>query len=102
MKFTVKAAVNFKNINSIMKKPITAIIFLLTILSCGQSKENREEFKGKHDKDFLRNKLGDSAVANSEMSSVSSDSSSISREPVESPTNYKKNNKPNTAVGGSR
>ncbi|AZB10613.1 hypothetical protein EG344_18125 [Chryseobacterium sp. G0162] len=43
-----------------------AILGLLFLGGCAQNKEKREEFKAAHDKDSLRNKMGDSAVANSE------------------------------------
>ena len=50
-----------------MKKIWTgAILGLLFLGSCAQNKEKREEFKDAHDKDSLRNRMGDSAVANSE------------------------------------
>lgn len=45
---------------------IGAIPGLLFLGSCAQNKEKREEFKDAHNKDSLRNKMGDSAVANSE------------------------------------
>ncbi|SDJ17194.1 hypothetical protein [Chryseobacterium jejuense] len=43
-----------------------AILGLLFLGSCAQNKEKREEFKEAHNKDSLLNKMGDSAVANSE------------------------------------
>ncbi|GAA5084720.1 hypothetical protein GCM10023210_04780 [Chryseobacterium ginsengisoli] len=45
---------------------IGAVLGLLFLGSCADKKENREEFKEEHNKDSLRNSMGDSAVANSE------------------------------------
>ncbi|MDQ0593305.1 hypothetical protein QFZ37_001674 [Chryseobacterium ginsenosidimutans] len=45
---------------------IGAVLGLLFLGSCADKKANREEFKDEHNKDSLRNKMGDSAVANSE------------------------------------
>lgn len=45
---------------------IGAILGLFFLGSCADKKENREKFKEEHNKDSLRNKMGDSAVANSE------------------------------------
>ncbi|PKF74055.1 hypothetical protein [Chryseobacterium sp. PMSZPI] len=45
---------------------IGAILGVVFLGSCAQNKEKREEFKAAHDKDSLRNRMGDSAVANSE------------------------------------
>ncbi|WP_299175874.1 hypothetical protein [uncultured Chryseobacterium sp.] len=45
---------------------IGAVLGLLFLGSCAQNKEKREEFKEDHNKDSLRNLMGDSAVANSE------------------------------------
>lgn len=45
---------------------IGAFLGILFLGSCAQNKEKREEYKAAHDKDSLRNKMGDSAVANSE------------------------------------
>ncbi|KMQ68707.1 hypothetical protein ACM39_05270 [Chryseobacterium sp. FH2] len=54
-----------------MKKLWIGAVFGLFFLgSCADKKENREEFKEAHDKDSLRNKMGDSAVANSEEASA--------------------------------
>ncbi|WP_419870351.1 hypothetical protein [Chryseobacterium sp. CT-SW4] len=48
-----------------MKKVwIGALFGLLFLGSCAQNKEKREEYKEEHNKDSLRNSLGDSAVAN--------------------------------------
>ncbi|CAH0236387.1 hypothetical protein MP478_05480 [Chryseobacterium sp. WG14] len=52
---------------------IGAILGLFFLGSCAQNKEKREEFKDAHNKDSLRNKMGDSAVANSEQAPVTSD-----------------------------
>lgn len=80
----------------------TTLTVLLIMIGCAQKKENREDFKNEHNKDFLRNKVGNSAVPNSEEANMSDDSSTVSRKAEESPTNYKKNNRPNTVVGGAR
>lgn len=45
---------------------IGAVLGLLFLGSCAQNKEKREEFKDEHDKNAMRNTMGDSAVANSE------------------------------------
>lgn len=45
---------------------IGAVLGLSFLGSCAQNKEKREEFKEEHNKDSIRNKMGDSAVANSE------------------------------------
>lgn len=45
---------------------IGSILCLFFLGSCAQNKEKREEFKDEHDKNALRNKMGDSAVAHSE------------------------------------
>ncbi|MCS3870714.1 hypothetical protein J3D55_003630 [Chryseobacterium ginsenosidimutans] len=49
---------------------IGAVLGLLFLGSCADKKENREAFKEDHNKDSLRNKMGDSAVANSETTQV--------------------------------
>ncbi|MCJ7935149.1 MAG: hypothetical protein MUW56_16375 [Chryseobacterium sp.] len=54
---------------------IGAILGLLFLGSCAQNKEKREEFKDAHDKDSLRNRMGDSAVANSEPAPATPDTS---------------------------
>ncbi|WP_330747189.1 hypothetical protein [Chryseobacterium sp. CP-77] len=51
---------------------IGAVFGLLFLGSCAQNKEKREEYKEAHNKDSLRNRMGDSAVANSIPSSDSS------------------------------
>jgi hypothetical protein len=56
---------------------IGAVLGLLALGSCAQNKEKREEFKDEHNKDSLRNKMGDSAVANSEPTSTSHDTIKI-------------------------
>ncbi|OVE55856.1 MULTISPECIES: hypothetical protein [Chryseobacterium] len=53
---------------------ICAVLGLLFLGSCADKKENREEFKEEHNKDSLRNRMGDSAVAHSESTSTASDS----------------------------
>ncbi|PWN72360.1 hypothetical protein C1631_007120 [Chryseobacterium phosphatilyticum] len=59
-----------------MKKLWTgAILGLLFLGSCAQNKEKREEFKDAHNKDSLRNRMGDSAVAHSEPAPVAPDTS---------------------------
>lgn len=50
---------------------ICAVLGLVFLGSCADKKENREEFKEEHNKDSLRNRMGDSAVANSESTSSS-------------------------------
>lgn len=47
---------------------IGTILGILFLGSCAQNKEKREEYKDAHDKDSLRNRMGDSAVANSQTS----------------------------------
>lgn len=44
---------------------IGAILGLLFLGNCAQNKEKREAYKDAHNKDSLRNRMGDSAVANS-------------------------------------
>nr|WP_315029696.1 hypothetical protein [uncultured Chryseobacterium sp.] len=48
---------------------------LLFLGSCAQNKEKREEYKDAHNKDSLFNKMGDSAVANSEPAPTTPDTS---------------------------
>ncbi|MDC8103112.1 hypothetical protein ACNFU2_21215 [Chryseobacterium sp. PTM-20240506] len=45
---------------------IGAVLGLFIMSSCAQNKEKREEFKDEHDKNAMRNTMGDSAVANSD------------------------------------
>ncbi len=78
-----------------------AVLGLLFLGSCAQKKEGREEFKAEHDKDALRNDMGDSAVANSENNPVTNDTANITKDSAESPTNYQKT-PPNKKGGGSR
>lgn len=52
---------------------IGAVLGVIILGSCAQNKEKREEFKNEHDKDSLRNHMGDSAVANSEPAPASHD-----------------------------
>ncbi|MBP2616565.1 hypothetical protein [Chryseobacterium jejuense] len=54
-----------------------AILGLLFLGSCAQNKEKREEFKDAHNKDSLRNRMGDSAVANSEPAPVTPATSKV-------------------------
>ncbi|RMZ59566.1 hypothetical protein D1632_08010 [Chryseobacterium nematophagum] len=46
---------------------------LLFLTSCADKKQNREEFKEEHNKEALRNNLGDSAVAHSESAQTVTD-----------------------------
>jgi len=80
---------------------IATALGLLLFASCADKKENREEFKAEHNKDSMRNKMGDSAVANSEQNSA--DTTNLAKDTVKKPTDYKsKESRPNTKVGGSR
>ena len=82
---------------------IGAILSVLFVGSCAQKKENREKFKEEHNKDAMRNDLGDSAVANSEQNPVKSDAENLAKDTVVKPTDYEsKESRPNTKVGGSR
>lgn len=56
---------------------IGTVLGLLFLGSCAQNKEKREEYKDAHDKDSLRNRMGDSAVANSIPSPATSDTSKV-------------------------
>ncbi|MEC3876981.1 hypothetical protein [Chryseobacterium salviniae] len=64
-----------------MTKLFTAAVFTALFLgSCAQKKENREEFKEERNKEYMRNSMGETAAANSEMdtpdsAAVKSDSS---------------------------
>jgi len=80
---------------------IGAISSLALLGSCAQKKEAREEYKAEHNKDSLRNKMGDSAVANSERAPITAQDTLKKPDTTQTPTNYEKL-KPNTAVGGSR
>ncbi len=51
---------------------IGTVLGLLFLSSCADKKENREEFKEEHNKEYMRNSLGDSASAHSEPSSSDS------------------------------
>ncbi|KIC63682.1 hypothetical protein [Chryseobacterium taiwanense] len=54
---------------------------LLFLGSCADKKENREEFKEAHNKDSIRNSMGDSAVANSEPSqTIPADSTKVTKD----------------------
>ncbi|KQR93268.1 hypothetical protein ASG01_08705 [Chryseobacterium sp. Leaf180] len=44
----------------------SAVAGLLFLGSCAQKKENREEYKAEHDKEYMKNSLGDTAVNHSE------------------------------------
>ncbi|WP_294199520.1 MULTISPECIES: hypothetical protein [Chryseobacterium] len=59
---------------------IGSILGLLFLGSCADKKENREEFKEEHNKEYMRNSLGDSASAHSESSA--SDSTAMKRDTV--------------------
>lgn len=75
---------------------------LLIFTSCADKKENREEFKADHNKDAMRNDLGDAAVANSDQN-AQSDTTNLANDTVKKPTDYEsKELRPNTQVGGSR
>lgn len=50
---------------------IGAVLGLFIMSSCAQNKEKREEFKDEHDKNAMRNTMGDSAVANSDTAQTS-------------------------------
>ncbi|AYM99808.1 hypothetical protein [Chryseobacterium sp. 3008163] len=80
---------------------IGTILGLLVFASCADKKENREEFKAEHNKDAMRNDLGDSAVANSEKNAP--DNTNLAQDTLKKPTDYEsKESRPNTKVGGSR
>lgn len=83
---------------------IASIAGLLTLGACADKKENREEYKEEHNKDSLRNKLGDSAASNSEpLATPPTDTPKALKDTAASPTDYNsKEKRPNTAVGGSR
>lgn len=62
---------------------IGAILGLLFLGSCAQNKEKREEFKDAHNKDSLRNLMGDTAVAHSEPAQIApSDTATIKSDTV--------------------
>ena len=94
---------DYQNIkrNTMKKLWIAAVAGLLFLGSCAQKKENREEFKAEHDKDAMRNDMGDSAVANSEQNAGTGSEANIPKDSTETPTNYQKN-PPNKNGGGSR
>ncbi|KQS93041.1 MULTISPECIES: hypothetical protein [Chryseobacterium] len=79
---------------------VSALLVLFCAVSCADKKENREEFKEEHNKDSMRNKMGDSAVANSETVNAA-DSSTSKTDSTEKPTNYK-TMPPNQQGGGNR
>jgi len=86
-----------------MKKLLTGTALgLLILASCADKKENREEFKEDHNKDYMRNDLGDSAVSNSDQNSQN-DTTNLTNDTVKKPTDYEsKESRPNTKVGGAR
>lgn len=62
---------------------IGAILGSLFLGSCAQNKEKREEYKDEHDKNAMRNTMGDSAVANSEQAPATpSDTVKVKTEPT--------------------
>ncbi|WP_312993795.1 hypothetical protein [Chryseobacterium flavum] len=63
---------------------IGAVLGFLFLGSCAQNKEKREEFKDAHNKDSLRNRLGDSAVANSEPAPADPDTLKIKADTIQS------------------
>lgn len=80
---------------------LAAVLGMIVFGSCADKKENREEYKANHDKDPMRNDLGDSAVANSEKNAA--DTTNLANDTVKKPTDYKsKESRPNTEVRGSR
>lgn len=87
-----------------MKKlGIAMLLGLLTLGSCADKKENREEYKENHNKDSLRNISGDTAAVHSEPTQAETDTPKPLRDTAASPTDYSsKESKPNTSVGGSR
>lgn len=65
---------------------IVAVLGLVFLGSCADKKENREEFKEAHNKDSVRNSMGDSAVMNSEPSQITpADSTKVSKDSLTSP-----------------
>lgn len=79
------------------------LLGLVTLGSCADKKENREEYKENHDKDSLRNISGETAAAHSESTQPETDTPKALRDTAASPTDYgSKETKPNTSVGGSR
>lgn len=85
-------------------KTTIAIIALasLSFGSCADKKENREEFKEEHNKDFMRNNMGETATEHSEMSPTNDkDTPKALKDTAAGSTDYKsKENRPNTSVGG--
>lgn len=61
---------------------IGAALGVLFLGSCAQNKENREEFKDEHNKESLRNNMGDSAVANSDPAPASHDTVKVKTDSV--------------------
>ncbi|MCE3076338.1 hypothetical protein [Chryseobacterium gwangjuense] len=65
---------------------IIVVLGLVFLGSCADKKENREEFKEAHNKDSIRNSMGDSAVMNSEPSQITpADSTKVSKDNLTSP-----------------
>ncbi|WBV61324.1 hypothetical protein PFY12_04180 [Chryseobacterium camelliae] len=65
---------------------IVAVLGLVFSGGCADKKENREEFKEAHNKDSVRNSMGDSAVANSEPSQTTpADTTQVSKDSLTSP-----------------
>ncbi|WP_153394221.1 hypothetical protein [Chryseobacterium vaccae] len=61
-----------------MKKLLAGTVLGIIFLgSCAQNKEKREEFKEAHDKDFMRNSMGSTAVAHSEPAVIPKDSTKV-------------------------
>lgn len=87
-----------------MKKTgIAMLLGIMTLSSCADKKENREEYKENHNKDSLLNISADSAAANSEPTKPEKDTPKALRDTAATPTDYgSKESKPNTSVGGSR
>ncbi len=49
-----------------------AVVSALFLASCAQNKEKREEFKDEHNKDHMRNDMGESAASHSESATADS------------------------------
>ncbi|WP_265429791.1 hypothetical protein [Chryseobacterium sp. YIM B08800] len=87
-----------------MKKTgIAMLLGLMTLGSCADKKENREEYKENHNKDSLLNISAESAAEHSEPTQPETDTPKALRDTAAKPTDYgTKETKPNTSVGGSR
>lgn len=56
-----------------MRKLLAAAVLSAFFLgSCAQNKEKREEFKDEHNKDHMRNDMGESAASHSESATADS------------------------------